>query len=194
MKSETFPVGLRLAGRRALVVGDGAAAEQRTTALLDAGATVRVVSKRPTETLRTLGARSAIELRERAFEDADVEECLLVVLSDVDAALGARLDAIAAAERILFCAVDQPAYGNFSHLAVARQGDVTVSISTNGRAPALARRLREELMRLLSDSTIGAFVDTLSALREKTPSADRAKVLGEAVRGLRITGKLEIPE
>ena len=194
MKSETFPIGLRLSGRRALVVGDGAAAEQRTTALLDAGATVRVVSNRPTEGLHALGARSAIELRERPFEDADADECLLMVLTDLDAALAARLDGIATARRLLFCAVDQPAHGNFSHLAVARQGDVTVSISTNGRAPALARRLREELMRLLSDSTIAAFVDTLSALREKTPSADRAKVLGEAVRGLRITGKLEIPE
>jgi siroheme synthase-like protein len=194
MKLETFPIGLRLSGRRALVVGDGTSAEQRVTAFLDAGATVRVVSRQPTETLRALGARSAIELRERPFDDTDVDECLVVVLTDVDAVLAARLDGIATASRVLFCAVDQPTYGNFSHLAVARQGDVTVSISTNGRAPALARRLREEFMRMLSESTIAAFVDTLSALRDKTPSADRARVLGEAVRGLRITGKLEIPE
>ena len=77
---------------------------------------------------------------------------------------------------------DQPDFSNFSHLALARAGDVTLSISTNGRAPALARRLREELERVLGESNLIAFVERLARLRDRTPSVDRRDVLGAAVR------------
>jgi len=191
MKSETLPIGLRLSGRRALVVGEGAEAETRVRALLAAGAAVRLVGTAPPEPLRAV---SMVEILERAFEDGDVEGCLLVVLARRDAALASRIDALATARPFLFCAVDQPSFGNFSHLAIARAGDVTVAISTNGRAPALARRLREELARLFAESALAPFSEGLAALRERTPSADRARVLGEAVRAVRLTGKLETPK
>lgn len=189
-----FVLGLRLSGRHCLVVGSGLELDRRIQALLAAEAAVEVVSERPTDATRALGASGAITLVERPFEDGDLDGVWLAVLTDLDAALAARMFRATDERRIFFCAVDQPDFCSFSHLAIARASDVTVAVSTNGRAPALARRLREELERLLTESNIGRFVERLAALRAKTVSAERRDVLGRAVAGVRITGNLELPE
>ncbi|HVU00218.1 MAG TPA: NAD(P)-dependent oxidoreductase [Polyangiaceae bacterium] len=194
MKSEVFPVGLRLSGLRVLVVGKGGPAEERVRALLEAGARVVAVSEAPTEGLRGLSQRGGVDLHERPFSEGDLTGCMLAVLTDLDPVLAARMDAATGACSTFFCAVDQPAFGSFSHLAIARAGDVLVAVSTNGRAPALARRLREELERVLAASRIVAFVEKLAALRDATPSEDRKRVLGKAVADVRITGELVLPE
>jgi precorrin-2 dehydrogenase/sirohydrochlorin ferrochelatase len=173
VKSDVFPAGLRLTGLPCLVIGAGADAAARARSLGEAGAVVRVV---------------------QAFTDADLDGIWLAVLTDRDAALAERVFQAANTRRIFFCAVDQPEFCTFSHLALARSGDLTVGVTTNGKAPALARRLREELERLFSEADIGSFVARLAALRERTPPEGRRSVLGEAARGLRFTGKLDVPE
>jgi precorrin-2 dehydrogenase/sirohydrochlorin ferrochelatase len=95
--------------------------------------------------------------------------------------------------RVPFSAIDQPKVSSFLHVALARAGSLIVAISTAGTAPALSRRLREELERILDESGLATFVDRLSALRRKTPSTERRQVLGEAVAGVRFNGKLELP-
>ena len=197
MKSDVFPIGLLLSRRHCLVVGAGEAGEEldrRTTALVEGGAVVRVVAERPTERILLLRDSARIELAQRPFEDADLDGTWLAVLAARDSDLGARIFHLAEARRIFFCAVDQPELSNFSHLALARAGDVTLAVSTNGRAPALARRLREELERILTESNLLAFVERLARLRDRTASVDRREVLGAAVEGVRFTGRLEIPE
>lgn len=194
MRSDVFPIGLRLSGRCSLVVGSGEEAERRATALVEAGAVVRVVSEHPTEELLALGTSGTLELHRRSFDEADLDGVWLAVLTDLDGALAERMWRAAEERHVLFCAVDQPDFGMFSHLALARSGDVTLAISTNGRAPALARRLREELERVLGESRLGAFVEELARLRDETPSNERRAVLGKAVEGVRLEGRLEVPE
>jgi siroheme synthase-like protein len=194
MKSDVFVLGLRLSSRHCLVVGSGEELDRRIQALAGAGALVRVVSAHPTDTARALAASGAITLAERSFEESDLDGVWLAVLTDLDAALAARMFGATEARRMFFCAIDQPSFCSFSHLAIARAADVTVAVSTNGRAPALARRLREEFERLLAESRITQFVDRLAVLREKTASADRRAELGKAVEGVRISGRLELPE
>jgi uroporphyrin-III C-methyltransferase/precorrin-2 dehydrogenase/sirohydrochlorin ferrochelatase len=193
VKSSVFLAGLQLAGLRCLVVGSGHEAAQRTRSLVEAGAVVRVVSAAPPAELAALRS-SVAEFHVRGFDDGDLDGVWLAVSTDLDAALAARIHAAAALRRVFFCAIDQPAFCTFSHPALSRTGDVTLAISTNGRAPALARRLREELDRLFAEVDLPAFVERLVQLRERTPPAERRAVLGEAVRRLRLTGRLEIPE
>jgi siroheme synthase-like protein len=189
-----LPVGLRLDGLLCLVTGSGEELERRATALADAGARVRVVSERPTPAVAEAARSGRFELLQRAFEGADLDGVWLAVLTDRDPELAGRLRDETWNRRVFFAAIDQPEFCTFSHLALARSGHVTVAVSTNGRAPALARRLREELERVLQASPIAAFVERLSELRSRTPSADRARVLGEAVREVRLTGELVVPE
>lgn len=194
MKAEILPIGLKLQGRLCLVVGHGAEAWPRTKALLDAGARVRVVSESPAADLVEAHARGDLSLETRAFTETDLDDVWVAVLTDFDAALAARMAEASESRRVFFCAVDQPTHSSYSHLAIARRDSVTIAISTSGRAPALARRLREEMDRVLSDADIAGFVSYLKELRARTASDDRRKVLGDAVSGVRIDGKLVLPE
>jgi siroheme synthase-like protein len=182
---------LKLTGLRCLLVGGGEEAERRAAALVDAGARLRVASQKPTSGLRRMAADGDLALAMRGFEEQDLEDVWLVVLTDPDPQLATTIAAAAAKQRVFFCAVDQPEHSTFYHPAVARSGPVIVAVSTSGAAPALSRRLREELERVLNDAEVGAFVEGLVALRSKTPSAERKTVLGEAVANVRL-GALEL--
>src|SRR4051812_40758348 len=175
MRSDVLPLGLKLDGRACLVVGSGAEVSERATALLAAGAQVHLVSEQPDESAATQASTGALRLSRRPFEDADLTGVWLAVLTDRDAALAQRMATRAELERVFFCAVDQPAFSSYSPLALARSGPVTVAISTNGRAPALARRLREELARVFDEAGLAAFAERLARLRDRTPSEDRRR-------------------
>lgn len=192
MKKPVFPVALILEGRACLVVGTGPELDNRTRALLAARARPIVVSPQPSQELAQLAAAGTIELRAREFVDGDLNDIWLAVLVDANAALAARMARIAEATRVLFCAVDQPEHNSYAHMAQARAGLLTIAITTAGEAPALGRRLREELERLLSHSEMAEFAAELAALREVTPSAERKRVLGEAVAGVHFTGELKV--
>jgi len=192
MTKPVFPVALILQGRACLVVGQGPELVSRTRALLDAQATVTVVSPAPSAEIREFASAGQIALCEREFEEGDLREVWLAVLVDMDAALAARMATVAAASRVLFCAVDQPEHNTYAHMAQARAGLLDIAISTAGQAPALGRRLREELERLLNDSGMAEFIEKLAELRARTPSADRRQVLGDAVSHVHFTGHLQL--
>lgn len=191
MKDEIFPASLKLSGLRCLLVGSGEEAHRRAAVLVEAGARLRVASQNPPAGLRKMAADGALALAMRGFEEQDLEDVWLAVLTDPEPELAARMATAAANHRVFFCAVDQPEHSTFHHPAVARSGPVVVAVSTSGTAPALSRRLREELERVLNDAEVGAFVEGLVALRSQTPSAERKAVLGEAVANVRL-GALEL--
>lgn len=193
-KSEIFPVGLRLSGLRCLLVGSGDGVERRAKAFVEAGARLRVASPEPPPGLRRLAADGVLALAMRGFEEQDLEDVWLAVLSDSNSELASHMATCAAKYRVFFCAVDQPEHSTFWHPAIARSGSVVVAVSTSGKAPALSRRLREEFERVLTEAALDPFVDGLEALRSRTPSAERGAVLGQAVAAVRLAGSLELPE
>ncbi|HET7541890.1 MAG TPA: NAD(P)-dependent oxidoreductase [Polyangiaceae bacterium] len=192
MTEPVFPIALLLKGRDCLVVGSGSEVRSRTQALLDAYARPTVISSAPEQAVRALAASGLIELHERDFSDSDLHGKWLAVLVDNDPILAARMARLAEAERVFFCAVDQPQHNSYAHMAQARAGLLTIAISTAGQAPALGRRLREELERLLVAANVSDFVDKLAALRRVTPSSERRRVLGEAVAGVHFSGELKL--
>ncbi len=192
MTEAVFPIALLLKDRACLVVGSGAELTSRTQALLEVRARPTVISNAPNEAIRALAAAGSIVLYERDFMDSDLNGKWLAVLVDENRTLAARMARIAEVERVFFCAVDQPKHNSYAHMTQARAGLLTIAISTAGQAPALGRRLREELERLLAAANMSAFVDKLAALRQITPSSERRKVLGEAVSGVHFSGELKL--
>ncbi|HEY4157539.1 MAG TPA: NAD(P)-dependent oxidoreductase [Polyangiaceae bacterium] len=188
--NEVLPIALVLADCECLVVGTGAELDGRVADLLAARARVTVVSSAPSEAVRAHAQSGRVTLHERALEDRDLHDKWLAVLTEQDPVLAARMAELARQQRVFFCAVDQPAYSRYYHMARARAGLLTIAVSTAGQAPALGRRLREELSRLLSESGAAAFVNELAELRRRTPSLERRDVLGRAVAGVRLTGEL----
>jgi precorrin-2 dehydrogenase/sirohydrochlorin ferrochelatase len=184
-----YPISLNLAGRKCLVVGGGAEAALRARSLLEAGAKVLVVAETEPPQASEPGLEG-VAIEQREFGEADLDDAWLVVQVTRDAALSAELARHCERRRVFFCAVDQPKDSSYSHLALARAGALTVAVGTEGQAPALARRLREELSRLLNEAGAADEVARLAALRAETPDAERREVLGRAVAEVHFTGVL----
>jgi siroheme synthase-like protein len=189
----TLPIALKLEGRLALIAGGGDEALFRAESLTASGARVRVFTPNPGERIERAASEGLFELTRRDIVESDLEGAFLLVLTDRDETLAARLEQAANAKNLLYCAVDQPAFGNFSHLAIARAGLLFAAIGTQGDAPALARKLRELFEQLFASAGLAAFVDRLAILRAATPSEHRRRVLGDAVRDVRIEGRLVLP-
>lgn len=194
MKDRAFLVGLLLHDKDCLVIGGDEEAMTRADNLLEAGARVRIVAREAIAPVRQLCRRAGLRLDERDFEPEDLDAVWLCVLTERDAQLAERVGRETAARRIFFCAVDQPAHNTFSHTGIVRSGPVSVGISTDGRAPALARKLKAELKRLFSEARLGGFAKSLSDLRAATPPAERKAVLTQAVAGVRFNGALLLPD
>ena len=189
MTSHGYPLNLLLDDRKCVVVGGGAEAALRTGNLLEAGARVLVVGEDATPGLESL-ASSRLRVERRPFLEGDLDDAWLVVQASQDAALARRVGLACEARRIFFCAVDQPENSSYAHLALVRAGSLTVAIGTEGRAPALGRRLREELARVLGEAGAADEVERLAALRSATPAAERRDALGRAVADVHFTGAL----
>lgn len=190
-----FPIALHLEHKACLVIGSNAEAVDRALALLRVGAQVTLIT--PTAlTDPELERAQAAQLRPlvRAYDDGDLEGQWLAVLTDRDEQLGARIAEQALRARILFCATDQPQPNSYSHMSLTQAGCVTLAISTNGRAPALARRLRMELERVFDAAGLAEFADALAELRERTPPEQRKAVLSAAVAALEFDGELLLPK
>lgn len=187
--SRGYPLSLSLDGRRCLVLGGGGEAALRAGNLLEAGAHVLLVADEAVPGLEQLGGER-LRVERRAYHEGDLDEVWLVVQVSTDPALAARVARDCSARRIFFCAVDQPEHSSYSHLALARAGSLTLAVGTEGRAPALGRKLRQELSRLLDEAGAADEVEALAALRESTPRAERREVLGRAVEEVHFTGAL----
>jgi siroheme synthase-like protein len=156
-----FPLFLKLAGRRVLLVGGGPVAAGKLEALLAARARVTVVAPEIGPELQ----RPGVELLRRPFRPADLAGVWFVVAAATPEAN--REVSEAAAERCIFVnAADDPRSASAYLGGVVRRGGVTLAISTGGRAPALAALLREALEVLLP-SDVGRWVDLASTLRAR---------------------------
>jgi uroporphyrin-III C-methyltransferase/precorrin-2 dehydrogenase/sirohydrochlorin ferrochelatase len=135
-----FPTFLKLAGRRAVVVGGGPVAAGTLESLLAAGAVVTVVAP----DVRSEMAREGVTVLRRPFEDADLDGAWWVIAA-APPEVNRQVQAAAEQRRIFVNAVDDPAHATAFAGSVVRRAGVTISMSTEGRAPALAGLLREAL-------------------------------------------------
>lgn len=145
-----FPLFLKLSGRQVLVVGGGPVATAKVGALLETGAKILVVAPELRPELEALENSGKISIERRCFEASDLGSVWLVVaaaLPEVN-----RLVAAAAESRRLYVlAVDDPSAASAYGAGILRRGGVTVAVSTDGRAPALAGLVREGLDALLPE-------------------------------------------
>ena len=159
-----YPVFLNLRGRRAVVIGGGAVAEQKVLGLLGAGAHVTVVSPETTPRLEQLAATGGIDLRRRPYRSGDLAGAWLAIAGTDNRGANAAVWAEAEREGVLLNAVDDLDHCSFIAPAVHREGDVTVAVSTSGKSPALAARLRQRVARLVGPAE-ARLCDLLGELR-----------------------------
>jgi precorrin-2 dehydrogenase/sirohydrochlorin ferrochelatase len=136
---------VKLEGCAVVVVGAGRIAESKIPGLLEAGAKVRVVAPAATDALRSWAASGAITYEAREFEASDLDGAFLVIAATTSSSLNAAVFHEARRRNILCNAVDDPENCDFYYPAVVRRGALQIAISTEGKSPALAQRLRQEL-------------------------------------------------
>ncbi|MGK5676206.1 uroporphyrinogen-III C-methyltransferase [Micromonospora sp. URMC 106] len=148
MSGNPYPLGLRLAGRRVVVVGGGAVATRRVPALLDAGADVLLVAPELTPALRAHVDARRLHWEPRRFTPDDLDGAWLVQVA-VDDPLAAASVSAAAAERRIFCVrADDRAAATAWTPAVTRHGPVTVAV-LGGGDPRRAMTVRDAIRDLL---------------------------------------------
>jgi uroporphyrin-III C-methyltransferase / precorrin-2 dehydrogenase / sirohydrochlorin ferrochelatase len=135
-----YPAFLRLSGRKVVLVGGGRVAAGKLSALIAEGAQVTVIAPE----IRPELGQPGVMLERRGFADADLDGAWYVVAA---APPDVNRDVLAAAERrqLFVNAVDDPPHATAYAGGVVRRDGVTIAISTDGRAPALAGLLREAL-------------------------------------------------
>ena len=164
-----YPMMVDLTDRRCLVVGGGRVAERKVALLVECGAAVEVVSPAATARLETLAEAERIRLRRRPVRTADLDGAFLVVAATDDAEVNRDVAERARAAGSLVNVVDDPEACSFQVPSVVRRGDLTITISTGGGSPALAKKLRQRL-----EQTIGPeYEGFLAALRELRERAQR---------------------
>ena len=139
-----YPIYLDLTGKRCVVTGEGYEVAGKVRALTEAGADVMYVNETAVLEILDLVQDGRIRWERRGFEPSDLQGCFLVITSRPD---NAEIFRMAEESGILCNAVDDPRNCRFSHGSIHRQGELTIGISTNGTAPAIAVRLKEKLQR-----------------------------------------------
>ena len=161
-RGNLFPVFLKLTGRTVVVVGAGSVAASKLSALVEAGAAVRVVAPEIGSNID----RPGVSIVRRAFQPDDLNGAWLVVAAATPAVNRQVADA-ADARRVFVNAVDDPASASAYLGGVVRRGGVTFAISTDGRAPALAGLLREGLDAVLPASDLERWMSEAETLRDR---------------------------
>jgi precorrin-2 dehydrogenase/sirohydrochlorin ferrochelatase len=140
-----YPVHLNIENRYCLVVGGGSVGTRKVETLLECGARVTVVSPVASEQLHQLQQAHKIKLEERAYQSDDLEGKFLVIGATNDEKLNRQISQDAENNNMLCNIADRPEVCNFILPSVVQRGDLVITISTSGKSPALAKKLRETL-------------------------------------------------
>ncbi|MDX1657239.1 MAG: NAD(P)-dependent oxidoreductase [Nitriliruptorales bacterium] len=183
-----YPVNLDLAGRAVVVFGGGPLARERIARLLEVGAEVTVVT--PDDP----GVGNRVDHHARLGTPADLDGVFLAIATGEDDAPIDELFAAAERAGVVFASVDDVEHSHFGAASTIRRGDLQLTISTAGKAPALSKRLRIELEDRFDDA-YGELVEVLHGARQRllprtVPFADWAAAWGAALADL--DGLLEL--
>jgi precorrin-2 dehydrogenase/sirohydrochlorin ferrochelatase len=128
-----------------LVIGGGEVAERKVLSLLEAGARVQVISPQITERIHQLANEKAIVFIEREYRSGDLDKAFLVISATDNPAINAAIATEADRLNILLNVVDSPAECNFVVPASVIRGNLLISVSTSGKSPAFAKKIRQQI-------------------------------------------------
>lgn len=191
-----FPFFVNIEGRRCLIAGGGRIALHKIRKLLDFSPEIHVVSP---EICPEILEIPGILPERREFRPGDIDGAFFVIAATDDTEVNSVISALCRERGIPCNAVDSPEDCSFYFPALARRGDITVGVSTAGKSPLIAAKLRREAEALLTPelADICALMGELRpAVRERLPQEkQRAAVMTAALEHCMERGKApELPE
>lgn len=151
--------------------------------LVEAGAEVRAVAPK---FVGGFAGAHGIELARKKYDASDLKDCAVVIAATDSGEVNGRVCDDARRERVLVNVVDAPELCDFIVPATVRRGEMTISVSTGGASPALAKKIREEIEKRYP-ARYEAYARFLGEVRrkvkEKFPAGKRREILQEIVTG-----------
>ena len=178
-----FPVFLKLHTLHTLVVGAGPIGLEKLNTLISNSptASIKVVALEVIPELQEISQHFPnVSIHQKAFEVHDLDDVNLVIAATNNEALNLEIRAAAKARKLLVNFADKPALCDFYLGSVVKKGDLKIAISTNGKSPTVAKRLKELLNESLPDD-IDKALQQMAALRLTLEGdfADKVRVLNE---------------
>ncbi|NOT55763.1 MAG: bifunctional precorrin-2 dehydrogenase/sirohydrochlorin ferrochelatase [Deltaproteobacteria bacterium] len=169
---KAYPVFFDLTQRPCVVIGGGVVAERKVAGLVEAGATVTIISPDLTRSLQRQAESGVVGYRARRYQSGDLSGFFLAFTATGDAHVDTLIFAEGRATGVLVNSADDPARCDFFLPAVIRRGDLAIAVSTGGSSPALARVMREELQAMVGeDYTL--LMEIAAAVRREARSHSR---------------------
>ncbi len=158
-----YPVSLRIEGRLCVVIGGGAVALRKAVGLCRAGARVRLIAPQISAEVDRL---PAVETVGRVYREGDLAGAYLAFAATSSRAVNAAVAVEARRLGIPVNVADAPGDGDFTVPATLRRGDLTLSVATSGKSPALAGLICKEIARVFGPEW-GNVLEIAAALRRK---------------------------
>lgn len=175
-----YPIFLNLQNRRVVVIGGNKFALEKVEALLNADACVTLIARELIVPLQEIVTAHHIPHLARDYRDGDLDNTFLVISTLNDSEINAKIFAEANARNIAVNVVDDLPHCSFIAPSILRRGDLTIAISTSGKAPAIAVRLRQQLEQQIGDE-YARFLEIAGTLRaplaKKYPDFETRKKL-----------------
>lgn len=177
-QNHLFPVFLKLETLRLLIVGGGNVALEKLHAVLhnSPSTPVRLVSITVNNEIRELASiRENVRIEQRPYTAADLQETDVVIAAVNDIPTSTRIREDARQRGILINVADKPDLCDFYLSSVVQKGNLKIAISTNGKSPTIAKRLKETFHEMLPD-TLDGVLDNMQTIRQKLNGDFAAKV------------------
>jgi precorrin-2 dehydrogenase / sirohydrochlorin ferrochelatase len=182
-RNNLFPIFLKADELETLIVGGGNVALEKINALLRSSpsAGITIVAGSIKKEIRDLASDNRkIKLIERNFRVRDLQHKDLVILATDNGTLNEKIRKLARKRRLLINVADTPALCDFYLGSIVTKGHIRIGISTNGKSPTIAKRIREYFEDILPEDT-GYLLDNMQQIREKIKGdfKEKVKVLDE---------------
>lgn len=168
-----YPALLDILDQNCLVVGGGAVAFRKVKTLLESGAVVTVVSPRFTKSFEKLMDHPGLTQIRRSYDEKDLDGNFLVIGATDDDTINRQISADARRRNMLCNIADVPDACNFILPAVVDRGDLIVAVSTSGKSPAFAKKLRKDLEKQYGGEYT-EFLKLMGAIRKRLLATEHA--------------------
>ena len=137
-----YSIFINIKGRRCVVIGGGKVALRKVKELLEHDAEIVVVTPRNGVELGELAKRGKIQILKRNYRAGDLGDTYLAIAATGDKSLNKRVAKEAKENHVILNVVDNPELSDFIVPSVVHRGDISIAVSTGGKSPALARKIR----------------------------------------------------
>lgn len=164
--SPYYPISLNVRGRKCVVIGGGQVALRKVRTLLEHGANVEVISPELCAGLGQLADKDSIHVLNRVYQEGDLTGAFITITATDDSSVNQQVIGEARRKAVMINVVDDADNSDFIAPSYLQRGDITIAVSTAGRSPALARKIRTVLEKEFTDE-YAALAQLVSEVRDQ---------------------------